>query len=161
MKGSFTMFESVKTYFDKKLIPEWRIAWRYLSVQLGTIYAAFAAAWPLLTETQKASLFSVFGGKGPSLLALLGFLSIIIARWKTQSGLPAQPVNNLKELGAYLSVRLSALGALSAAVWMTLDEATQNALLALLPFNINMNVVATVGFVLVVAGRLKAQPAQA
>ncbi len=37
---------SIIALFDKHLIPDWRQAWKYLSVQLSSFYVAFAAAWP-------------------------------------------------------------------------------------------------------------------
>lgn len=41
---------------DKRLIPDWRRAWRFLSLQISAINAAFLATWALLPDDIKAGL---------------------------------------------------------------------------------------------------------
>lgn len=142
---------------DKILIPEWRQSWRYLSVQLSSFYAAFAAAWPLLPDDQKASIISSFGYNGMGIVTAIGFLSVVVSRWKAQPSLPGREVSNFKELATYLSVRFSALGALVATVWVALPYEQQDQLLKLLPGNFNMNAIAAIGFLFVLIGRMKNQ----
>ena len=142
---------------DKILIPEWRQSWRYLSVQLSSFYAAFAAAWPLLPDDQKASIISSFGYNGMGIVTAIGFLSVVVSRWKAQPSLPGREVSNFKELATYLSVRFSALGALVATVWVALPYEHQDQLLRLLPGSFNMNAIAAIGFLFVLIGRMKNQ----
>lgn len=149
---------NLPSFLDKHLIPEWRQSWRYLSVQLSSFYAAFAAAWPLLPDDQKASIISSFGYNGMGIVTAIGFLSVVVSRWKAQPSLPGREVSNFKELATYLSVRFSALGALIATVWVTLPYDQQNYLVELLPGNFNMNAIAAIGFLFVLVGRMKSQP---
>lgn len=142
---------------DKILIPEWRQSWRYLSVQLSSFYAAFAAAWPLLPDDQKASIISSFGYNGMGIVTAIGFLSVVVSRWKAQPSLPGREVSNFKELATYLSVRFSALGALVATIWVALPYEHQDQLLRLLPGSFNMNAIAAIGFLFVLIGRMKNQ----
>lgn len=149
---------SITSLFDKHLIPDWRQSWKYLSVQLSSFYVAFAAAWPLLPDEQKASIISSFGYNGMGIVTAIGFLSVVISRWRAQPSLPGKDVSSLKELGTYLSVRFSALGALVATVWVALPYEQQNYLVELLPGNFNMNTIAAIGFLIVLIGRMKSQP---
>lgn len=150
--------KALTDYFDKTLIPEWRQAWGYLTIKISTLCATLAAVWPLLPKDQQAQILGFFGFNGMGFLALAGFVSVIIARWKLQPSLPAKDVSSLKELRQYLSVRLSAIGALVAALWIALPGDEQQAMLSLLPQQVSANYVAVLGFLLVVWGRLKNQP---
>jgi len=147
----------IRNVLSSVMIPEWRQSWKYLTVQLSGLYAAVSAAWPLLPEDQKVYVLSKLGYDGVGALALLGFVSIVVARWKHQPALPASDVNTVRELASYLSVRVSALGAVAAAAWLTLPQDVQNQVLALLPAGVSPNAIATGAFVAVIAGRLKNQ----
>ena len=151
------MFDRIAAYFDTHFIRDWRAAWRYLSVQAGLIFAALSFAWPMLGDEQKLAMLSVFGANPEAKLVLISFLSILVARWKSQPSTPGREVTSFAEFRQYLSAKLSIAGAVLTSAWLALNVDQQNALLSLLPFNINMNTVVTLGFVSVVYGRLKKQ----
>lgn len=44
-----------------KLIPEWRLAWRFLSIQVNAICAAAAAIWTTLPADQQTSMLAWLG----------------------------------------------------------------------------------------------------
>jgi len=39
---------------EMKLVPEWRVAWRWFSVQLAAVLAALPMVWPLLPDDMKS-----------------------------------------------------------------------------------------------------------
>jgi hypothetical protein len=77
-----------------KLIPDWRSAWKYLSVKFSLIWAALAAAWLLMGDAGQATMLSWLpfglGGKGPEITVLIAFLSITWSRLKAQPALDAK-----------------------------------------------------------------------
>lgn len=58
-----------------KLIPEWRRAWRMLTVQIGAV----AVVWVALPAETQASVLRVLGLSEDQLPAVLGVL-VIVAR---------------------------------------------------------------------------------
>lgn len=62
-----------------KLIPDWRNAWRLLSVQV----AALAVAWVALPTDLQAQILRLFGISEEHLPAVLGVL-VILARLTSQ-----------------------------------------------------------------------------
>lgn len=72
-----------------KLIDEWRQAWRYLSVQASTFFAAVALTWIMLPADQQALILGILGVDGPAWAALTGFVVIVITRLKAQPELHA------------------------------------------------------------------------
>jgi hypothetical protein len=74
-----------------KLIPDWRSAWKYLSVRASVFWSALIATWVVLPKESQESLLNMLpfslGGNGPALVVLIGFLSVLFARLKSQPGL--------------------------------------------------------------------------
>lgn len=72
-----------------KLIPDWRTSWKYLSVKASVIWSAVMGAWMLLPQSSQESMLNLlpwsFGGKGPELIVLIGFVSVLLARLKAQN----------------------------------------------------------------------------
>lgn len=62
-----------------KLIPEWRQAWRMLSVQV----ASLAIVWGALPVDQQAAILALFG-VGPERVPLFIGLAVIVARVVSQ-----------------------------------------------------------------------------
>jgi len=62
-----------------KLIPEWRQAWRMLSVQV----ASLAIVWGALPVDQQAAILALFG-VGPERVPLVIGLAVILARVVSQ-----------------------------------------------------------------------------
>lgn len=61
------------------LIPEWRSAWRFLSVNLAALGAAMAGAW-LLTPPETQAAVLAFLGIKPGAAAFVLFLAIVFGR---------------------------------------------------------------------------------
>lgn len=76
-----------------KLIPDWRSAWKYLSVKASIIWSAVLGAWVLMPQSSQEVLLNLLpwslGGKGPELIVLIGFVSVLLARLKAQPALAA------------------------------------------------------------------------
>lgn len=68
-----------------KLIPEWKRAWRFLSVNLSGAFAIGCITWPTLSDEQKVSILQVLH-IGPEYLAAVGFVAVIAARLIAQPG---------------------------------------------------------------------------
>lgn len=83
-----SIFTKIGDWFDEVLIPEWRQAYKFLSVQLSTIFTTAVVVWLSLPEEQKASILEIIGVNGASTLALVSFVMIVIARLKSQPNLP-------------------------------------------------------------------------
>ena len=62
-----------------KLIPDWRQAWRMLSVQV----ASLAIVWGALPVDQQAAILALFG-VGPERVPLFISLAVIVARVVSQ-----------------------------------------------------------------------------
>lgn len=62
-----------------KLIPDWRQAWRMLSVQV----ASLAIVWGALPVDQQAAILALFG-VGPERVPLFIGLAVIVARVVSQ-----------------------------------------------------------------------------
>lgn len=74
------------------LITDWRSAWKYLSVKASIIWSAVMATWVVLPESSQHELLNFLpfdlGGKGPAIVVLIGFLSVLWARLTAQPDLP-------------------------------------------------------------------------
>ena len=64
-----------------KLIPEWRRAWRMLSVQVG----ALAVLWVALPATTQAAVLDLLGIDAKSLPGIVG-VAVILGRLIAQPG---------------------------------------------------------------------------
>ncbi|WP_431276290.1 hypothetical protein ACQ858_08555 [Variovorax ureilyticus] len=73
----------IAQYFDKVLVPEWRKAWKMLSVIWNSVCAAAAPGWLLLTDDQKTALLTLIGIK-PAWIVGAAFLVGIFLRLKAQ-----------------------------------------------------------------------------
>ena len=77
--------DSLKTWVSAKLIPEWKQAWKYLSVQASAIGTAAALVWPTLDEAKQTLILNFLHIQGASTLAAVGFGLIILTRIKAQT----------------------------------------------------------------------------
>lgn len=74
---------AITNLLDKILVPEWRKAWKMLSVLWNTLCAAAAPGWMVLTDDQRASLLSLVGVP-PALIIGAAFIVGIVLRLKAQ-----------------------------------------------------------------------------
>lgn len=74
---------AIINWFDKVLVPEWRAAWRMLSVLWNTLCAAAAPAWLALTDDQKGAVLTAIG-ISPAWLVAGAFVVSIVLRLKSQ-----------------------------------------------------------------------------
>lgn len=72
-----------------KLIDDWKQAWRFLSVQLNVLVAAFMTVYMALPREDQVALLSFlpFGEQGPAAAVLVLVLAQTLARLKAQPGL--------------------------------------------------------------------------
>lgn len=82
-----SFFSSLKDKFENVWIPEWKSAWKMLSVQAGTIFSTVALTWLALPDDQKNNILSLIGVNGPAAFAAAGFALVVIARLKAQPSL--------------------------------------------------------------------------
>lgn len=81
------------------LIPNWKDAWRYLSVQVQGVMSIALVVWVALPQDDRdaiLSLLPVDKSVAPALLALAGFVVAVVARVIAQPTL-APPVDEPKE----------------------------------------------------------------
>lgn len=67
-----------------KLIENWRDAWRFLTIQATTFFAAVWSGWLLLPSDQQVYLVSMLGFDPAKVGPLLAFAMIVVARLKAQ-----------------------------------------------------------------------------
>ena len=82
----------ITQYFDKVLVPEWRKAWKMLSVLWNSVCAAAAPGWLLLTDDQRTALLTLIGVK-PAWIVGAAFLIGIVLRLKAQ-GISVEPARS-------------------------------------------------------------------
>ena len=78
------------------LIPNWKDAWRYLSVQVQGIMSIALVVWVALPQTDRdaiLSLLPVDKSVAPALLALGGFIAAVLARVIAQPSLAPPPAD--------------------------------------------------------------------
>lgn len=81
-------FTALKDKITNTLIPEWKHAWKMLSIQLSAIGTAASSAWLMMTDDQRGSILGIIGINGPSVIALVAFTAIILGRLKAQASIP-------------------------------------------------------------------------
>lgn len=62
------------------LIPEWKSAWRFVSIKIAAVGTAFAGAWLLVPQAQQSKILSLIGQDTPGIASLLTFVAIAIGR---------------------------------------------------------------------------------
>jgi len=84
------MSEKFKNWLQSQLIPDWRNAWKFLSVRAEAIYAAVLVAWFSLPPDQQLMILSAIpfvGGKALLVVVVIAFLAKVGARLKAQPAL--------------------------------------------------------------------------
>lgn len=74
-------------FLDAHLIPEWRQAWTFLSVQWAAISAIAIAGWSALDDSQRTALLGLLG-IDPKWVALIGIAVAVYLRLKNQKDAP-------------------------------------------------------------------------
>lgn len=76
-----------------KLVPNWKQGWKWLSVHLMAIGAAFTATWVAVPETMRAFL----PDKWAHMAAMVTFLAGLAARFISQPTKPVPPETDDKD----------------------------------------------------------------
>lgn len=66
------------------IVPNWRSAWKWISIHLAVVGTAFTGAWMAMPDTMRQVLPDHYAKLG----AMITFVSIIGARLFNQSGTP-------------------------------------------------------------------------
>lgn len=83
-----SLISSIKDKFKNVWIPEWKSAWKMLSVQASAIFSTASLTWLALPDEQKGTILGIIGVNGPAMLASVGFILVVVARLKAQPDLP-------------------------------------------------------------------------
>jgi hypothetical protein len=70
-------------YLDKTAIPEWRSAWRLLSVQGGVIMGLLTTSWLAVPDADRSAFASMLG-VNPGYVLLAGIVVNVYLRLKAQ-----------------------------------------------------------------------------
>jgi len=140
-----------------KFLPEAKLAYKFISVQISTIFATVAASWSVFPKEQQIQVLQQIGYNTPAWLASLSFFSLIYARWLSQPSTGVAPPETATELWSYWSVKTAAFFGLVSTVYASLPTEYQTILLSSTGFS-TPSLSALSGFVLFVLARLVAQP---
>lgn len=83
--------ESIVSWLDSTLVPEWRKALKMFSVQSDILLGALATIWLALGDEERAAL-AAFIGVPPAYILIAGALFKIYLRLKEQPSLADPPV---------------------------------------------------------------------
>jgi hypothetical protein len=67
------------------MIDDWKDAWRFLSIQVASLWATGTVIWIGLTDEQHQRIMEAIGLTDPAVIQLVGFVLVVIGRMIAQS----------------------------------------------------------------------------
>lgn len=81
------MFDDLKTrvllWIDKQVIPDWKAAWKLLSVQYNAVLVALGGIWLALPDDAKAQILTAVGVPTAWVVVAIGAVGFVL-RMKSQ-----------------------------------------------------------------------------